>query len=63
MANPKGQPKQFWKEVAVAFPCGTCGAGPGHQCTTPAGVVTYLPHVDRTQQASANDWVHPDGVY
>jgi hypothetical protein len=57
--NPKGQPKQFWKEVVVEFPCDTCNAGPGEQCLTSAGNITYLPHATRTRQASDNDWVPP----
>jgi hypothetical protein len=59
MANLSGQPKQFWKEVAVSYPCGTCGAAPGDNCTTTSGRQKYDIHTDRTAQASANDWQMP----
>jgi hypothetical protein len=60
VANPNGQPKQPWRQVALSYPCETCGAGPGDPCMSVSGRKADMPHVTRTTLASANDWDPPD---
>jgi len=55
-----GRPKAWWRLVAQAWPCETCGVGPGERCLTLRHNVTYTPHACRTDLASANGWQHPD---
>lgn len=48
-----------WRQVVTEYPCPVCGAGPGEDCTTTSGRISYTPHADRSRLASANHWQEP----
>lgn len=53
--------KARWKQIAQAYACPVCPAGPGSPCITMNGNAKVEVHADRTRLASANGWKDPDG--
>jgi hypothetical protein len=49
-----------WRQIALEYPCQTCGAAPGEECITISGRVAHTPHQWRSGAASANRWHRPE---
>lgn len=56
-----GRRSAAWRITAQAYYCARCEAAPGERCVTLGGLLAQLPHAARTDLASADGWINPDG--